>query len=177
MKVSALTFSLLAALVSGIAVPEVVPRQAQTFRPTLAVVIKQDSPNTPGGPTTTGEVSRTNGQHDVSTLLSYNVSGKKCSLSFSDPTLLSGSKTVQIFDLGGPVSATNTYLTRPFRNNYRCTMRIKPAGQGPAEIIDNVSCTNFDCPSGVVGYEVVPQNDNVQVTWDTTTGGLVVVNV
>lgn len=176
MKVSALTFSLLATIVSGIAVPEVAPRQSQTFRPTLAVNIKQDSPNTAFGATTTGVVSRTGGQHDIQTLLSYtlnsSVSGKKCSLSFSGPATVSGSKTVQIFDVGGPITTSNTFLSRPYRNNFRCTMTINPTG--PATISTDISCGSFDCPTGVVGFEVVPENDTVGVTWDTTSAGLII---
>ena len=69
----------------------------------------------------------------------------------------------------------NTFLTRPLRNNYRCAMAVKPAGQGIAAVQDNVSCT-FKCPdiATVPGFETVSAGDNVEVTWDTTSPGLVI---
>ena len=178
MKVSIVALSLLSVLVSGLATPEVAPRQVQIYRPTLAVNIKQEAPNTAFGPTTTGIVSRSNGPKDIQTLLSFSLPalpGKTCTLVFSDPIRLSGTQRMQIFDVGGPVTGTNTFLTRPFRNNYRCAMAVKPAGQGIAAVQDNVSC-KFDCPRNatVLGFETVPAGDNVEITWNIVTAGLVI---
>ena len=178
MKASIAAFSLLSALVSGLAVPEVAPRQAQIYRPTLAINIKQEAPNTPFRATTTGIVSRSNGPKDIQTLLSFSLPalpGKTCTLVFSNPARLSGTQRMQIFDVGGPITEANTFLTRPFRNNYRCAMAVKPAGQGNAVVQDNVSCT-FKCPdiATVLGFETVPAGDSVEITWDTTTSGLVI---
>ena len=36
----------------------------------------------------------------------------------------------QILDVGGSISASNIYLSRP--HDFRCTMYLKPTGQGPA---------------------------------------------
>ena len=82
---------------------------------------------------------------------------------------------MQIFDVGGPVTGANTFLRRPFRNNYRCAMAVKPAGQGIAAVQDNVSC-KFDCPRNatVLGFETVPAGDNVEITWNIVTAGLVI---
>ena len=178
MKASIVAFSLLTALVSGLATPEVVPREVQTYRPTLAVNIKQESPNTPFGQTATGVVSRSNGPNDIQTLLSFSLPalpGKTCTIVFSDPTRLSGTQRMQIFDVGGPVTVANTFLTRPFRNNYRCVFAVKPAGQGLATVQDDVSCT-FKCPESatVLGFETGPVGDNVEITWDVATAGLVI---
>jgi hypothetical protein len=178
MKASITAFSLLTTLVSGIAVPEVVPRDAQTYRPTLAVNLKQDFPNTAFGRTTTGIVSRENGQHEISTLLSFSLpalSGKNCALTFSDPATLTGSQRMQVFDVGGTITEGDVYSWRPYRNNYRCAMAVKPAGQGVATVVDNVSCS-FPCPDSAttLGFETVPVGDNVVITWDTRTAGLVI---
>ena len=178
MKASIVAFSLLSALVSGLATPEVAPRAAQIYRPTLAVNIKQEAPNTAFGQTATGIVFRSNGPKDIQTLLSFSLPalpGKTCTIAFSDPTRLSGTQRMQIFDVGGPVTVVNTFLTRPFRNNYRCVLAVKPAGQGLATVQDDVSCT-FKCPESatVLGFETVPAGDNVEITWDVATAGLVI---
>lgn len=178
MKASIVAFSFLTSLVSGLALPEVAPRGTQVFQPTLAINIKEASPNTAFGKTTTGTVFRDNGPHEVQTLLSYDLPalpGMTCSLTFSNPATLSGSQRMQIFDVGGPITEANTFLTRPYRNNYRCAMTVKAAGQGAASIDDNISCT-FPCPSSAttLGFEAVPRWDSVEITWDTTTSGLVI---
>ena len=179
MKASIIALSLLSALASGLAVPEVAPRQAQIYHPTLAINIKQEFPNTPFCATTTGVVSRSNGPKDIQTLLSFSLPalpGKTCTLTFSDPASLSGSQRMQIFDVGGPIAeADTTFLTRPYRNNYRCAMAVKPAGQGAATVQDDVSCT-FKCPDSATTliFETVPAGDNVEITWDIATAGLVI---
>jgi hypothetical protein len=177
MKASIIVFSLLAALVSGLAMPEVVPRQAGTYYPTSAMNLKQDFPDTPF-PSQTGIVSRTNGQHDISTLLKFELpalTNKKCTVSFSDPKTLSGSQRMQIFDVGGEMTPQTTYNKRPYRNNYWCGMKVKPVGQGPADIEDDVRCT-FDCPktATTLVLETVPAGESVEITWDIATAGLVI---
>jgi hypothetical protein len=178
MKASIAAFSLLTTLVSGLAMPEVVPRETKTYRPTLAVNLKQDAPGTAFGATTTGIVYRTNGQNEIQTLLSFSLPalpGKTCTLTFSDPTTVSWSQRMQIFDVGGTITAENTFLSRPYRNNFRCALAVKPAGQGAATELDYVSC-KFPCPesAATLGFETVPMSDNDWITWDTTTSGLVI---
>ena len=40
-------------------------------------------------------------------------------------------------------------------------MYLKPAGQDLVTTIEDISGLPFDCPLGVVGFEVVPVRDNV----------------
>lgn len=66
---------------------------------------------------------------------------------------------VQLFSVGGPVLASNTYWSRPYRNIHIGTFN---ANGGTAEAAwDEVSPPIWPCPATATtyGYEVVPQND------------------
>ena len=86
---------------------------------------------------------------------------------------MSGTQLMQVFDVSGPVTVVNTFLTRPFRNNYRCTFAVKR--YGIATVQDSISCT-FKCSesAAMLGFETVPVGDNDEITWDVATAGLAI---
>lgn len=104
-----------------------------------------------------------NGGKNVQVLLQYQFpagyGGKTCRFSFANPQKATGSKKAQLFTVGGPVTATNTYWSRPYRDQYLGTFN---AGGGTAEAAwDEVSPPTRPCPAvaTTLNYEVVPQND------------------
>ena len=175
MRASIIAFSLLSTLVSGLAVPEVIARQAETLQPSLAVNVDQSSPDKASGPVTTGRVSRTNGQKDVQMLLSFELEarpGKTCAFAFSGPTKLEGSKRMKISGVDGTIAKDNTFDSRPTKGDSLCVMTV--AEQGPATQ-DGAKCT-FPCPDSktVMGVMVEAADDNVEITWNIGNGGLTI---
>jgi len=165
--------SVLSTLASGLALPDLTPR-AITVRPSIAIVIKEDSPTTAFPPASAVEVSRTNGGHTVKTLLGFPVPGctGTCTFSFNGSNPPSGSRTLQLYTSGGFPTNGNTWNSHPFTNKHIGTFLVPASGVGPATVLEDFGLT-FTCPTTTTGYEVQPVNDNDSVTWDITTGGFI----
>ncbi|PUU81108.1 hypothetical protein B9Z19DRAFT_972524 [Tuber borchii] len=165
--------SVLSTLVSGLALPNLVPRST-VFQPNVAVVIKEDFPTT-SFPTTTAEVGRSNGQHNMKTLLAFVIppcSGT-CTVSFDGASSATGSQRMQFFTLGYPPSAGNTWNSKPYTDIHKGTFQT--AGSSTGTVVEDFGLT-FNCPSVITnyGFEVQPVWDNDYVTWDTTTAGYII---
>ncbi|CUS14186.1 unnamed protein product [Tuber aestivum] len=170
--------SALSTVVSGLALPNLVLRAPQIFRPAVGLVVKEDNPNTAFPPTNTVEVSRKNGQHNVKTLLGFSLPplpGKVCTISFSNGFTPSGSRRMQLFTTIGYPSNGNTWNSKPSTNVHKGTFLASVNGAGPATVVEDFGLT-FDCPSSAtnLGYEVQPVWDDDFITWDITTGGFVI---
>ena len=160
--------SVLSTLVSGLALPNLAPRST-VIRPS-AFVIKEDFPGT-SFPTTTAEVGRTNGQHNIKTLLAFTISpcSGSCTVSFAGASTATGSQRMQFFTLGYPPSDGNTWTSKPYTDIHKGTF------QSTGTVVEDFGLT-FSCPSVTTtyGFEVQPVWDNDYVTWDTTTAGFVI---
>ncbi|PUU81105.1 hypothetical protein B9Z19DRAFT_1020301 [Tuber borchii] len=169
------TVSILSTLASGLALPDLTPRGA-VIRPDIAIVIKEDFPTT-SFPTTTAEVSRSNGQHNVKTLLAFTVPActGKCTVSFSDATTATGSRRMQFFTTGSPPTDGNTWTSKPYTNIHKGTFTTSSSGAGAATVVEDFGLT-FDCPSTSTkyGFEVQPVWDNDSVTWDIKKAGFII---
>ena len=166
--------SVLSTLASGLALPDLTPRST-VIRPSIAVVIKEDFPTT-SFPTTTPEVSRKNGVHNVKTLLGFSIPActGTCTFSFSNGLTATGSRTLQLFTSGRYPASGDTWNSHPFTNNQLGTFLVPLGGSGQATVVQDFGLT-FPCPTADVknGYEVQPVNDDDSVTWDIATGGFI----
>lgn len=144
------------------------------------------SPYTPSPPLTNNRIQTTQVgiQHETNSLLAFplpgGLAGKTCSFSFaggwapsqtdwSPPGAVNNSRRVQLFSVGGPISATNTYTSRPYRNVSYGIFLIDPTGataqwDGPTP--------TFPCPATAttLGFEVAPQGDFDDVAWPLGAG-------
>jgi len=165
--------SILSTLASGLALPNLTPRSL-VIHPEICVVIKEDFPKT-SFPTTTAEVSRRNGQHNVKTLLGFVVPPctGQCTISFTDALTATGSRRLQLFTLGGYPADGNTWESKPYTDVHKGTFLVSIPG--PAVVVENIGLT-FDCPKTTTkfGYEVQPVWDDDSVTWDCKTGGFII---
>ena len=169
MKASIVAFSLLSTLVSGLALPEVVPRGAETFPPSLAVNVKQDSPNAAIGSASTGEVSK-----NVQTLVSFSVPARPntmCTFAFSNPVGLTETQRMKIYKVDADkITDKVTFGTKPEPQGSYCTVAVPPSG--PATLEGGDLC-KINCPdeAAVWGFELVPASDNDKITWELNTSG------
>ena len=151
----------------------------KVFRPAIAIVIQEAFPDTAYPPAHWAKVSRTNGSKNVKTLLGFSLpnfsSGKSCTISFSDASSASGSRTIQLFTTGGYPAFGNTWNKKPFTNVHKGTFQTSTSGSGPSNVLEDFGLT-FPCPTIATsyGFEVQPVNDNDNVAWDVTTGGFII---
>lgn len=128
-------------------------------------------------------------QHETNSLLSIpfpaGYGGRTCSFSFangwapsrtawSPPGALNNSQRVLLFSVGGTISASNTYTSRPYRDISYGIFKVSDTGatgtwDGPTP--------TFPCPAAAttLGFEVVPQGDFDDVAWPLKQGLAVVV--
>ncbi|RPA90606.1 hypothetical protein L873DRAFT_1820814 [Choiromyces venosus 120613-1] len=143
------------------------------------IVIKEDSPTTAFPTTTPPEVSRSNGAHNVKTLLGFNLpafpTDTKCTISFSDASTTSGSGRMQLFTTIGYPADGNTWDNKPSTDVYKGTFQTSASGAGPATVVEDSGLT-FNCSTDPTsyGYEVQPVWDDDKVTWDSTTSGFII---
>ena len=160
---------------SGLTLPDLTPRSL-VVHPEKCVVIKEDLPKTSFPTTTTPEVSRSNGKHNVKTLLCFVVppcSGQ-CTISFTDALTATGSRRLQLFTLSWcPADGNTTWESKPSTNEHIGTFLVRIPG--PAVVVGDFGLT-FDCPKTTTkfGYEVQPVWDDDSVTWDCKTGGFII---
>ena len=160
--------SILSTLASGLALPDLTPR-ATAIRPELAIVVKEDSPDTAFPPTNIVEVSRRGGAHTVETFLCFVLSACTgvCTISFSNAISASGSRTMQLFSTFRCPVVGDSMSTSPPLNAYLGTFLVPPSvGLDP----------KFPCPATTTnyGFAVVPVGDYDSVTWDITNGGFII---
>ncbi|PUU81113.1 hypothetical protein B9Z19DRAFT_1062911 [Tuber borchii] len=165
--------SVLSTLVSGLALPDLTPRSL-VIHPEIGAVIKEDFPKT-SFPATPANVSRSNGQHNVKTLLGFDVPPctGKCTISFTDALTATDSRRLQLFTTIGYPAKENTWESKPSTNNHIGTFLVSISG--PAVVVEDFGLT-FECPKTTAkyGYEVQPVWDDDHVTWDITTGGFII---
>ena len=166
--------SVLSTLASGLALPDLT-RRGTVIHPAIGVVIKADSPTT-SFPATPAEVSRSNQNHEVRTLLGFSVSPCTGTCTFSFPTAANtaaGSGQLQLFSTIQYPTSTTTWNTRPSTNNQLGTFQASTTGA--ATLLQGFPGLTFACPSTTtnLGFEVHPVNDNDSVTWDVPTGGFI----
>ena len=165
--------SIISTLASGLALPDLTPRSL-VIHPEIGVVIKEDFPKT-SFPTTTAEASRSNGKHNVKTLLGFAVAPctGQCTISFTDALTATGSRRLQLFTTIGYLAKDNTWESKPSTNKHIGTFLVLIPG--PAVVLEDFGLT-FDCPKTTtnLGYEVQPVWDDDSVTWDITTGGFII---
>ncbi|KAG0131584.1 hypothetical protein HOY82DRAFT_519048 [Tuber indicum] len=145
----------------------------QVIHPTAVVNINEDTPDAALGLTEKAVVSRADGKHNSQALVRFDfpdgLTGSKCRLAFGYPAHFSGTGEVQVFAIGDANIAAATFNSRPFRDQFRGTLRV---GWGEATVVDGSALT-FDCPLvGPRAYEVVSVGDNNEVVWYATWGGL-----
>jgi len=167
---------ILSALASGLALPDLTPRGAP-IRPAIAIVIKEDFPNTPFPPTNSAEVSGNNGVHNVRTLIKIIVPACNgmCTINFSDASTATGSRRLQLFTINGYPANGNTWNSKPFTDIHKGTFITSNTGGGPATVLEGFGLT-FPCPISTTTYqfELQPDWDDDSITWDTAVGGLVI---
>ena len=167
------SISILSTLACGLALPDLTPRSL-FFRPAIAVVIEEDFPATSFSPTTTAKASRSNGKHNVKTLLGFVVSActGKCTISFTDALPATGSPKLQLLTLGGYPADGNTWQSKPYTDALKGTFQVSILGL--ATDVEDFGLT-FDCPKTATkyGYEVQPVSDG-SVAWDISTGGFII---
>ncbi|RPA90604.1 hypothetical protein L873DRAFT_1820811 [Choiromyces venosus 120613-1] len=165
--------SILSTLASGLALPNLTPRDAPIY-PNITIAIKEDFPTQSF--LGVAEVSRTNGANNVKTLLGFSLdpfpAGKKCTISFSDAFMATGSRRMQFFTTIGYPADGDTWYNKPSTNNQLGTFLTSDSGAGPATVVEDFGLT-FDCPTVPTsyGYEVQPVWDNDNVTWAARTSG------
>ena len=165
MKASIVALSLLSAVVSGL----VVPRDVQNFPPSLAVNVKQDSPNSASGSAATGEVSK-----NVQTLVSFALPAlpqQICTYAFSNPVGLTETQRMKIYKVDADkITDKVTFGTKPENQDTGCTMAVPPSG--PATLEGGDLC-KFTCPESatVLGFELVPAGENDKISWTANTSG------
>ncbi|KAH0609208.1 uncharacterized protein H6S33_001436 [Morchella sextelata] len=172
-------------LVSCAPVPdvEIERRAVATIYPSLAVNIFTPSNGVVMGDVYVFRYTAQGIQHETNSLLSFNFpsgyGGKTCSFSFANgwPQPLSdvsNSRKVQLFSVGGPISATNTYTNRPYRDVPYGIFSVTP--DGAVGTWDGPTPT-FPCPASAttLGFEVAPQGDFDNVSWPLGAGLAVVV--
>lgn len=167
--------SVLSTLASGLALPDLTPRST-VIHPAIAILIKQDSPDTAFPATNTAETSRSSQLHEVRTLLGYVVPPCTGTCTFSFPsaaTTATGSAQVQLFSTTRYPKVGDTYNSKPSTNNQLGTFQTSTTGA--ATIIQGFPGLTFACPSvtSYLGFETHPVNDNDSVTWDVPTGGFI----
>jgi len=166
--------SALATLASGLALPDLTRRGGPIY-PEIAVVIKEEFPDTPFGKTTTAEVGRKNGSKNLKTLLGFVVPPctGKCTVSFAGASAATGSQRMQLFTLGYYPTDKNTWNSKPYTDIHKGT--FVTAGSSPATVVEDFGLT-FDCPatSTKYGFEVQPVWDTDYITWNTQTQGVVI---
>ncbi|KAH8144504.1 uncharacterized protein LAJ45_11479 [Morchella importuna] len=172
-------------LVSCAPVPDVeIERRAVTLiYPSLAVNIFTPSNGVVMGDVYVFRYTAQGIQHETNSLLSFDFpsgyGGKTCSFSFANgwaqpPSEVSNSRKVQLFSVGGPISATNTYTSRPYRNVSYGIFSV--TSNGAVGTWDGQTPT-FPCPASAttIGFEVAPQGDYDDVSWPLKAGLAVVV--
>ncbi|RPA90578.1 hypothetical protein L873DRAFT_1820765 [Choiromyces venosus 120613-1] len=185
--------SILSTLASGLVLPDLTPRDAPihlevvikedflatVFHPPICIVIKEDYPITAFPPAAICEVSRSNGSHNVKTLLGFNLPafppGKKCTISFSDASSASGSFKMQLFTTIGCPAYGNTWYYKPSTNIHKGTFQTSTSGAGKATVVDDYGLT-FNCPIVPTWYcfEVQPVGDDDKVTWNRAWHGFII---
>jgi len=165
--------SILATLTSGLALPDLTPRSL-VIHPEIGAVIKEDSPTT-SFPATPANVSRSNGQHNVKTLLGFAVPPctGQCTISFTDALTATDSRRLQLFTTIGYPTDKSTWDSKPSTDVHKGTFLVSIPG--PAVVVEDFGLT-FDCPKtpAKYGYEVQPVWDYDRVTWDIKTGGFII---
>ncbi|KAH0608737.1 uncharacterized protein H6S33_001871 [Morchella sextelata] len=113
-------------------------------------------------------------QYDTNTLLSYSLpgglKGKTCQFVLGNGFYAGGTRKVQLFSVGGPISAANTFTSRPYRNIHYGIFTIAP--DGSSATWDAIPPPKFPCPESAttLGYEVVPQGDEDWAGWPMSSG-------
>ncbi|KAI5858875.1 hypothetical protein BZA05DRAFT_382672 [Tricharina praecox] len=134
-------------------------------------------PNEYSGCLQSGSVERVNGGSNTNTLIAITIrdgfAGQTCTLNFQDPYYVNGTRGIQLFTVGGPVTGGETWNERPFRNQHVGT--FKASLPGTASWSDSTA-RSFLCPKGgtTLYFEAVPTGDNDAVFWKLPSGGLVV---
>lgn len=167
-----------AAIVS--AAPTVNVKRSTTYAPDAMVQIHEQKPDTPYGLTDQGLVERVNGWNNVQTLLSIPIpsgASGSCSLSFTNPTTVTGSHEMQLFTVGDnkPIDASTTYYSRPYRDQHIATIHLE-GGSARFETFGTWNGNSIPCPAGKrLNLELVPVGDYDKVTWKLP-DGLTIVN-
>jgi len=167
--------SILSTLTSGFALPGLFPR-ATVIRPSIAIVVKSESPDTPFPSANTAEVSFSQEGGAVETLLGFVVPPctGRCTISFSDAISASGSRILVLFSTNRNPAPGDTWNNRPEPYLNWGTFTVSATGAGPATVLDE-SGLSFDCPATTTdyGFDVVPVFDD-HVIWDITKGGFII---
>ncbi|KAL7269879.1 hypothetical protein RUND412_007431 [Rhizina undulata] len=162
---STLTSALPAAVAE--AEPGLEARGTVTVAATLNVPIYESAPDVAFG-NQGGFVYRYNGQYNVQTLVAIPFTtgypGRQCQLRFKNPSYVYGSAQAQVFTVGGPVTTSNTYNSRPYRN---VQMGTFTAVVGSEATWTYYGGNTFNCPTSAttLNYEVVPVNDYDDISW------------
>jgi hypothetical protein len=118
-------------------------------------------------------------QYDTNALLEYTFSqgypGKTCTFAFSDGWYAGGTQKVQLFSVGGPISTSNTFTSRPYRDISYGIFTISV--DGTTGTWDDIPIPTFPCPATAtsLGFEVVPEGDSDYAGWDINAGLAIVV--
>lgn len=174
MKVQIFAFlTTVVAIVS--AAPTANVKRSETYKPDAMVQIKEQMPETPQGLTDEGRVERVNGWNNVQTLLSIPIpsgASGSCSLSFTNPITVTGSKEMQLFTVGDnkPIDASTTYYSRPYRDQHIATIHLR-SGSAEFETFGTWNGNSIPCPAGKrLNLELVPVGDHDEVTWKLPDG-------
>jgi len=118
-------------------------------------------------------------QYDYDALLEFTFTqgypGSTCTFAFSDGWYASGTQKVQLFSVGGPILASNTFTSRPYRDISYGIFTV--TADGATGTWDDIPIPTFPCPAipTSLGFEVVPEGDTDYVSWDINAGLAIVV--
>jgi len=118
-------------------------------------------------------------QYDSNGLLAYSFTqgypGKTCTFQFSGGWYAGGTRKVQLFSVGGPITSSNTFTSRPYRNNSYGIFTIST--DGSTGTWDDIPTPTFPCPASatILGFEVVPEGDSDYAGWSLSAGLAIVV--
>ncbi|KAI9868908.1 MAG: hypothetical protein M1813_002730 [Trichoglossum hirsutum] len=122
-----------------------------------------------------GVVKRTQGSHDISTLITFDMptsfAGKKCQFDFplTSSAIVDGTGQIQVFTSRyEPVGDATLWGTQRDQD----LGRVQAVNNGPSTGINGFSSpVTFDCPIGHYTIELVPTGDNDDVEWNVYTEG------
>lgn len=150
--------------------PVSIPLAAQTL-------LREQTPNTPIGPVSSGRVSQSGSGKIVTTLIGFvmpsqNLRGRTCVLRFSKPATYTGSKQFRLYEFipnGGRTTFDPSVATFNFRTGYR----NRDLGVSTVSGSSSFTVYKFNCPAPKTGvnFDVTPTNGDVSITWDNWKGG------
>lgn len=150
--------------------PVNIPLASQTL-------LREQFPNTPVGPVSSGEVSQSGSGKIVTTLIGFifpsqDLSSRTCVLKFSNPTVFTGSKKFNLFEFI-PNNGRKIFDANAATYNFRTGYRNRDLGTSTVTSTAAFTVYTFKCPgpNSGVSFDVAPSNGDVSIKWNNWNGG------